>query len=178
MNTFLALIRVRLSVSSPTSSSFTIGSRAVSCVIISSAPPLSYVGRSSSSSVSNASASSPPSVSSGIVASALPCHLLSLLRSRSSIRRFYSSDSRISLRYVPVYPLTSSSCSLNACMAPYMPALRLAQRFTLPHASLHYAPPARRTSFSKRLRHTYLITTVLTPGNFFRATNHAVMMVR
>ena len=82
LNKFMASIRVKLSVSSPTSSYFTIGSRAFSYGIIPSAPPLSCVGRSSSSSISDALASSPPSVSSGIVTSALPCCILSLLRSR------------------------------------------------------------------------------------------------
>ena len=166
MKPFLASMRVRLSVSSPASSYFITSSRVVSCDIIPSAPPLTCVGGSSSSSVSNTSASFPPFVSSGIIASAVPCRLLSLLRYRFSLRRFSSSDSRRSLRYVPVYPLTSSSCSLNACMAPYMPASRPAQRFTLPHASLHYAPPARRKSLAKRRRHISLITTVLTPGIF------------
>ena len=131
LNPFMASIRVRPSVSSTASSSFTIGYRKVSCFVSPSAQPLRCICRSYSSPVSDASASSPPSLSSGTVASALPCCILSLLRSRSSLRRVFSADSRRSLRSVPVSSLMSSSCFLTACMAPSLPAFSPAQIFTL-----------------------------------------------
>ena len=176
MNPFMISIRVVPLVYSPTSSSFIMGYHSVSCVIISSALPLICVGRSSSSSVSNSLASYPPSVSSGIVASAPPCCFLSLLHYGSSLRRVLSSDSRRSLRYVPVYPLPISSHSLTTCMDPSMIALRPEQRFTLLHASLACTPPAWRTILSKKQRHTFLIPTGHTTGHLSRATRRAAMM--
>ena len=60
LNPFMASIRVRPSVSSTASSSFTTGNRKVSCFISPSAPPLRCICRSYSSPVSDASASSSP----------------------------------------------------------------------------------------------------------------------
>ena len=176
--TFLSSMRLRPSVSSPESSSFTTGSLTVSCVISPSAPPLSYVGGSSSSSVSDASTSSPPYVFSGIIASALPCRFLSLFLSRSSRRRFCFADLRRSLHSVKVSPLPSSSCSLTVNTSPSMPASRPAQRFTLLNASLACTPPDWRTSLVKRWRHTSQIPTSLNPGHLSRVIRRASMMAR
>ena len=178
MKLFLASIRVRPSISSTASSYFTMGYCTFSFVIITSALPLSCVCGSSSSSISNTSASSPPSVSYSIVSSALPCRLLSIFRSRSYLRRFCSTDSRRSLRSVLISPLPSSSRSLTACMAPSTPYSRPEQRFTLLHAYLACDPTAQRTSLENKRWHISLITTGLTPRHLSRATIHSDMMAR
>ena len=125
-------------------------------------------GRISCYSVSDTLPSSYYSVSSGVVVSALPCRLLSLLHSSFSCSWVCSYDLSLSLCYIPISHLTSSSCSVTVCMSPSMRASSPAQSLTLPHASLACAPSAQRKSLAKRRRHTSPITTGLTPWAFVK----------
>ena len=107
LNPFLASIRVRPSVSSPASSSFTPVSANAYCAKRPSNHAFKYSDISSFISNSDPSSSSPPSLYSDIVASVLPLSLVSLLRAISCLICALSSVSIISRISSPVSPLPS-----------------------------------------------------------------------
>ena len=171
-------MRVRPSVSSPSSSSLDYWCPQHTCVKILSFSPIRYGVGISSSAISDSSSSSFSSVSSGIVASALPYYLLSFLYSSLSLSRFFSSSSSLSLLSFPISHLPIYSLSFTTWMTTSMPASRTAHRFTLPHASFACAPPAQRANLAKRRRHTSPIPTGLTLGHLYRTTSCAAIVAR
>ena len=94
----------------------------------------------------------------------LSLSLIYHLRASSILSHTWYSFSTLSRIYSPVSPLTNTSLSLTLCIATYISAMSQVQTFTLPYASLAYAPPDRRKLLAIRRRHSSLVSPALPLG--------------